>query len=105
MRDCWSSVSPTHLEETSPISIIGKPHSLANAIDRKDFPADATGQPHARRASRAWHFERTPGPEVSLRCGWLATVSNPIPAGIFEADQSLAIIFIKRFLLAEPDRS
>ena len=38
MRACWRSVSPTHLERNSPISMTGRAHSLAKQSMRKDLP-------------------------------------------------------------------
>jgi hypothetical protein len=35
IRICCRSVSPTHFERNSPISITGRPHSLAKTIDQE----------------------------------------------------------------------
>src|SRR6516225_8676480 len=100
-RDCWRSVSPTHFERNSPISITGKPHSLAKQSMRNDFPTPTrpgTRIPRSSTSVLAFLMSQARSRNFFFAAVCVATRSRFIPGLIFESHESLAVFFNQALL-------
>ena len=104
MRACWRSVSPTHLERNSPISMTGRAHSLAKQSMRKDLPTPTrpgTRTPRSSTSVLPFLMSQASSRSRFLAAVCVATRSRVTPGfGSLKRTRPWQYSSIRRFLLA-----